>query len=137
MERGLTLSADYDMFHMLDAVMTVAAFTTASLMYNSLGVQPDDGASDRIPTDIPYRVVVPAREPSLKKARVEPMAGTGLGITRTFARYPKLATPRATGSNYVNSKSSLLPRYRELVILRTGWNCQSEYRMGAARGPRR
>jgi len=121
------LASSYDLYHLMDAVMTVTDFTTVSLMYNSLGVQPDEGVSDRMPTDIPYRVVVPEREPPLKVARVEPLEGRGIAIGRTFAHYPKLATPRGSGSNYVNQHSNLLPRHRELLILRTGWDCQAEY----------
>jgi hypothetical protein len=113
------LAASYDVYHLMDAVMTVTDVTTVSLMYNSLGVQPDEFVTDRIPTDIAYQVVVPDREPPLEVARVEPGAGTGIAINRTFARYPKLATPRSTGSNYVNQKSKLDPRYREMLILRT------------------
>jgi alkylhydroperoxidase family enzyme len=111
----------------MDAVMTVADFTTLSIMYNSMGVRPDEGNAERLPTDIPYHVTVPDREPPLTVARVEPIEGTGIAISRTFARYPKLAEPRARNSNYVNRGSKLLPRYREMLILRTGWNCQSEY----------
>jgi alkylhydroperoxidase family enzyme len=121
------LSASYDMFHMMDAVMTVTDFATASLMYNALGIQPDEGATDRIPSDIPYRVVVPKREPALKVARIEPVEGPGIAIGRTFQRYPKLAAPRSTGATYVNQQSKLDPRYREMLILRTGWDCQAEY----------
>ena len=33
-------------------------------------------------------------------------------------------------ANHVLSKSSLPPRDREIVILRIGWNCQSEYEWG-------
>jgi alkylhydroperoxidase family enzyme len=122
-----TLAATYDMYHLMDAVMTVTDFTTVSLMYNSLGVQPDEGNLDRIPGDVPYRLVVPDRERPLTVARIEPIEGTGIAIGRTFARYPKLATPRGTGSNYVNQRSNLQPRHRELLILRTGWDCQAEY----------
>ena len=121
------LAASYDMYHLMDAVMTVTEFTTVSLMYNSLGVQLDEGVTGRMPADVPYRVVVPDREPPLTVARVEAPEGPGIAIARTFARYPKLATPRATGSNYVNQHSKLPPRYRELLILRTGWDCQAEY----------
>jgi alkylhydroperoxidase family enzyme len=121
------LKAGYDLYHLMDAVMTVTDFTTLSIMYNAMGVQPDEGVPDRLPTDIPYRVVVPDREPPLKTARVDPVDGSGLAITRTFARYPKLAEPRSRNSNYVNQRSKLLPRYREMLILRTGWNCRSEY----------
>lgn len=121
------LAARYDVYHLLDAVMTVADVTTLSIIYNAMGVRPDPGIPDRLPPDIPYQVVVPEREPPLAAARVEPIEGSGIAITRTFARYPKLAEPRARNSNYVNRGSKLLPRYREMLILRTGWNCRSEY----------
>jgi alkylhydroperoxidase family enzyme len=122
-----TLATQYDMFHMLDAVMTVADFTSLSLLYNAIGIQSDGEAADHLPRDIPYRVVVPTREPALAVPRIVPLEGSGLAISRTFQRYPKLAEPRSTGSNYVNQHSKLDARYRELLILRTGWNCQSEY----------
>jgi len=121
-----TLTAEYDLHHTMDAIMTVNNFTTLGLMYNALGIQPDSWNADRIPADVPYRVVVPNREAPLTIARVEPVPGTGLAVTRTFERHPKLAAARA-GSNYVNRQSKLEPRYRELMILRTGWNCRSEY----------
>ena len=121
------LAVGYDMYHLMDAVMTVADFTTLSIMYNAMGVRPDEGVVDRLPTDIPYHVAVPEREPPLRAARVEPVDGSGIAIGRTFARYPKLAEPRSRGGNYVNQRSTLLPRYLEMLILRTGWNCQSEY----------
>jgi alkylhydroperoxidase family enzyme len=35
--------------------------------------------------------------------------------------------PARTGSNYVNRQSKLDPRLSRAVILRTGWNCRSEY----------
>ena len=121
------LAAHYDMQHLMDAVMTVADFITLSITYNSMGVLPDEGRADRLPTDVPFRVVVPEPEPPPAAARIQPMEGAGLAITRTFARYPKLAGPRALNSQYVNQRSKLPPRYRELLILRTGWNCRSEY----------
>jgi alkylhydroperoxidase family enzyme len=121
------LAATYDTYHLMDAVMTVTDFTTLSIIYNAMGVQPDAGVLDRLPTDVPYRVVVPEREPPLDTARVEPVDGSGIAIGRTFARYPKLAEPRSRNSNYVNRGSKLLPRYREMLILRTGWDCRSEY----------
>jgi 4-carboxymuconolactone decarboxylase len=122
------LSVNYDMYHLMDAVMTVADFTTVSLIYNSIGVQPDEEAADRIPTDIPYIVSVPEREPALKVERVEPVEGAdAIAIKRTWARYPKLAEQQRIGSQYVMYHTKLNPRYREILILRTGWNCQAEY----------
>jgi 4-carboxymuconolactone decarboxylase len=121
------LAAEYDKFHLLDAVMTVGDVTSLSLLYNAIGVQPDSGTLDDFPDDVSYRVAVPPRAPRLAAPRIEPLPGPGLAIARTFQQYPRLAEPRSTGSNYVNQRSKLDPRYRELLILRTGWNCQSEY----------
>lgn len=120
------LTAEYDLHHTMDAIMTVNNFTTLGLLYNALGIQPDAWNPDRIPQDVPYRVVVPTREPPLAVARVDPVAGTGLAVSRTFDRHPALAAARR-GSNYVNRQSKLDARFRELMILRTGWNCRSEY----------
>ena len=121
------LAGHLDTFGMLDAVMTVSEFTSLGLIYNALGIQPDSKSPDRLPSDIPYRVSAGPREPPLRRPRIEPVPGTGLAIARTFQRYPKMVGPRSTGSNYVLRGSTLSPQYRELLILRTGWNCQSEY----------
>jgi 4-carboxymuconolactone decarboxylase len=120
------LAASYDIDHLMDAVLTVTHFTTVSLLYNTLGIQPDAAVTDHMPTEIPYRVVVPAREPPLTVARVLPLEGSGLAIGRTFQR----KRTQLLGSKdfyYRNQHSQLDPRYRELLILRTGWDCQSEY----------
>ena len=120
------LTAEYDVPHTMDAVMTVADFLSLGMIYNALGVQPDTGNPDRIPADVPYRVTVPAREAALTTPRIEPVTGTGLAITRTFARHPAMAAARKE-LPYINQQMKLDPRTRELVILRIGWNCQSAY----------
>jgi alkylhydroperoxidase family enzyme len=120
------LTAEYDLQHAMDAVMTVADFLSLGTIYNALGVEPEAGAAAHIPADVPYRVTVPAREPALKTPRVEPVTGTGLAITRTFARHPAMAAARKE-LGYINQQMKLEPRTRELVILRIGWNCQSAY----------
>ena len=121
------LAAGYDLFHQLDAVETVNHFTVLSMVYNSFGVQPDADMPDRFPRDVPYRVVVPPREPALTTARISPNEGQGLAVTRTFARYPQLQTRWSPRQNFVNRVSKLSPRHREMLILRIGWNCRSEY----------
>jgi alkylhydroperoxidase family enzyme len=50
-----------------------------------------------------------------------------LNVQRTIAQYPELARSRQTFTNHVMRETSLPPREREILILRTGWNCQSEY----------
>jgi len=54
--------------------------------------------------------------------------GKVLNIFRTLAHAPKALTGFLAWGNYVLSRrNSLGARERELVILRTGWNCRSGY----------
>lgn len=129
-ETWRALSAQYDVFSMVDAVMTVNETTSHAILFNSLGIQPDDDAPARIPTtDVAYRIVVPDREPRLTTPRIEPVDGQGLRVTRTFRRHPDLAAARSTNPGYVLNpeRSRLAPHDRELLILRTGWNTQAVY----------
>jgi alkylhydroperoxidase family enzyme len=139
------MASRYDTCNLMDAGLTVADIASLALLYNTLGVQPDEAAAaDRMPLDIAYKVDVPAREAvTLRVPRVEPMPGTGANNPRTFGRCAELAKAR-NGSTYVNSISMLgktgRERDRELLILRIGWNSQSEYewsehvgRVGGAR----
>ena len=121
------LEARYDLYHMVDAIMTVNEFTLLSMLFNSMGVQPDSDATARFPADVPYRVAVPEREPPLSEARVAPIEGPGIRVGRTFRRHPRVAETRPGNSGYVNRVSPLTPHYRELLILRIGWNCQAVY----------
>jgi alkylhydroperoxidase family enzyme len=121
------LAASYDVHGLMDAIETVNHFTALALLYNSLGVQPDEGAAHRLPADVPYRLFAAAREPALAKARVEPMEGSGIAVGRTFARHPRLNQSRSRRANFINRVSKLEPRHREMLILRIGWNTQSEY----------
>jgi len=80
----------------------------------------------------------------LEKPRVEPLGddqldpeirerfGSGpiLNIFRTLAHHPKLMKRWLVFGNHVLAKSTLPPRERELLILRIGWLCQSEYEFG-------
>ena len=134
------LAARYDTCQVMDAALTVADVASLALLYNALGVQPDNGPpGDRMPIDVPYSVDVPSRErQTLEAPRVAPLPGTGANNPRTFNRCPKLAAAR-NGSSYVNQISMLgksgLARHRELLILRIGWNSQSEYEWSEHVGP--
>lgn len=109
------LAERYDEHGLIDAVETVNHFTVLSMIYNAFGVQPDAETADRLPADVPYRVAVPAREPRLAAARIEPLDGPGIAVSRTFARHPALARPRSRRANYVNQVSPLSPRDREIL----------------------
>ena len=121
------LAARYDLYNLFDAVMAVNETTLVAMLYNSWGVQPDVSARARFPADVPYRLDVPDPEPPLAEPRVAPLEGEGIRVRRTFARYPELQAARAGQSGYVNRISPLTPYFRELLILRIGWNCQAVY----------
>ena len=48
-------------------------------------------------------------------------------VFRTFARHPKLFRKFSVLGSHIRHTSTLDPRDRELLILRTGWHCRSEY----------
>jgi len=54
----------------------------------------------------------------------------GLNIFATLAHHPKLLKRWLVFGNHVLNKSTLPARERELLILRTGWRCGSEYEFG-------
>jgi alkylhydroperoxidase family enzyme len=56
--------------------------------------------------------------------------GKPLNIFATLAHHPKLLKRWMVFGNHVLFKSTLTPRDRELLILRTGWLCGSEYEWG-------
>ena len=61
------------------------------MIYNSLGVQPDD---HRLPADVPYRIVTPNREPPLTRgplrAQVQAALKQELKIVLKVARFRKM-----------------------------------------------
>jgi alkylhydroperoxidase family enzyme len=58
------------------------------------------------------------------------MGGRVLNIFKTLARHPKLLKRWLVFGNHVLFKSTIGARERELLILRTGWNCRAEYEWG-------
>jgi alkylhydroperoxidase family enzyme len=55
---------------------------------------------------------------------------SSLNIFATLARHPKLMKRWMVFGNHVLAKSTLPARERELLILRTGWNCRAPYEWG-------
>ena len=121
------LDERYDLLELVDAVMTVNQSTLLAMLLNSFGVQPDDDALARWPADVPYRLDVADPEPPLREPRVAPLEGPGIRVGRTFGRHPRMQAARSGQSGYVNRVSPLTPYFRELLILRIGWNCQAVY----------
>ena len=52
-ETWAALDARYDLLNLVDAVLTVNQTTLLSMLFNSLGVQPDDSTMARFPADVP------------------------------------------------------------------------------------
>ena len=122
-----TLGVRYNLIQMMEAVTNVNQSTLLAMMFNSMGVQPDDWTADRLPTDVAYRVSAPDREPPLLNPRIAPLEGGGIRVTRTFNRHPRLSQTQGGLYGYVLNGSPLTDHDRELLILRIGWNCQAEY----------
>ena len=63
--------------------------------------------------------------------RIPPLKSVdGLNITKTLAHHPELADAWGGFAGYVLRGSTLPPRHRELLILRIGYLCGSEYEWG-------
>ena len=136
----------YNARQMIDAIFTGAEYVLLSMLANSLGVEPDPRFGDRIPTDVP-RTLGPAGAPPmpLAVARMDPLprdewsdevralldpegeGGPVLNLYATLARHPVFFRPRAVQSAYIRLGATLSARTREILILRIGWLCGSEY----------
>ncbi len=55
---------------------------------------------------------------------------SALNIFTTLAHHPKLLKRWAAFGGVLLYGGDMAPREREIVILRTGWNCQSDYEWG-------
>ena len=136
----------YDAQQLLDVVFTGAEYVLLSMLANSLGVEPDERHRDRLPAGVERRIG-PARPSPVRLAepRLLPLPredwsgevralldpnGTGqpvLNLYATLARHPALYRPRAVQSAYIRTGATLTARAREILILRIGWLCGSEY----------
>jgi 4-carboxymuconolactone decarboxylase len=56
--------------------------------------------------------------------------GEVINIFGTLAHHPDLLRRWLVFATHVLAKTTLPPRERELLILRTGWNCKSRYEWG-------
>lgn len=74
--------------------------------------------------------IEPVSDENASDEQREILAASGpspLNVQRTIVQYPELARARQAFTNHIMRETSLPAREREILILRTGWNCQSEY----------
>jgi alkylhydroperoxidase family enzyme len=132
-----TLSARYDVNQMIDTIDTVGALTMHAGVMNSAGVQVEGAVKDRLPS-LPFSVAAKRTNIRLegRGARIPPQEaaggrGAGGNVFRTFNRNPTADRTRGAMNTQVNTTNSLQPRQRELLLMRIGVLCRSEYEYAA------
>ena len=140
------LATRYNVPQLIDTIFSGAEYILLAALANSLGVQPDDRFADRLPADVPRTTAPAGATPvRLDAARLDPLPrdtwseevsglldpdGAGrpvLNLYATLARHPIFFRPRAVQSAYIRTGATLSDRAREILILRVGWLCGSEY----------
>jgi len=141
----------YNRHQMMDAVFTVAEMTMLSETANSVGVERESGNNERFPANVPYRVGASKTGRRLigEKARIAPLepsdwspevrkmldptdSGRSVAaVYRTLAQHPRMYAPRQLLSEYIRTQSTLDARTRELLIMRIGALCLSDYEWAA------
>jgi len=142
------LTARFDTRKTMDAVFAVAEYTMLADTFNSIGVPPDAPSGEHLPR-VEYRAPAAGHTPPARAARIPPIAQEALtpelrrmldprgsgrpaaAVYRTYAQDPDLYPSRQLLSEYIRAKATLPPRVRELLILRIGALCGTEYEWAA------
>lgn len=144
------LTAQFDTKQVMDAVFTVSEFTMVAGTVNSLGVLVDENLTDRLPSGIASKPVAARTGVRLigKQPRISPLEPADWSpevkkwlarygnrsvpnIYRTYARHVAMDQPRTSVSEHIRQDSTLSQRIRELLIVRMGVLCRSEYEWAA------
>jgi alkylhydroperoxidase family enzyme len=139
------LAAHYDEGQLIDLLYGVGEITMHADYANTLRIEIEPELADRLPSGITY--APSARQTNVRliggAARIEPLpatAGGGIGNTnafRTFGRNPPVDALRTAQGNHVRGATTLVPRNRQLVIMRAAVLTRSEYEWAAhSRGGR-
>ena len=140
------LATRYNVPQLIDTIFSGAEYILLATLANSLGVPPDERFADRLPAGVertteparatPVRLDAPRLDPLPRNAWSDEVRGlldpgdSGrpvLNLYATLARHPIFFRPRAVQSAYIRTGATLSERAREILILRIGWLCGSEY----------
>ena len=141
------LRKEYDDQKIIEALYTAAQYQLVSMALNSLGVQLDPDLSHRLPRDLPLpKVAGHANGPRLRTPRIPPLRpeqwspeqqklispqrrsdGSVMNLYATILNHPALYAPRMSFGSYIRAESSLPPKTRELLIMRTAFLIGAEY----------
>jgi 4-carboxymuconolactone decarboxylase len=141
------LRSEYSDRQMMEAVFTVSQYQLVSMALNSFGVQLDPGLQHRLPRDLPLpKLARAATGARLTTPRILPLAsenwtpeqralitsqiradGKILNLYATMLQHPGLYATRASFESYLQNETSLLPRTRILLGMRTAYLFGAEY----------
>ena len=141
---------EYDTNQLIDLVYGVGDLTMHAGVLNTLGVAIEDDVEERLPSGIPYMVTaewtnqrLQGKEPRIAplqphewtpevRARLDPRGtGRSANVFATFARNPPVDALRNAVPGHIRGGSTLSPRHRELLLMRIGVLCRSEYEWAA------
>jgi alkylhydroperoxidase family enzyme len=145
------LSQRYNTNQLVDTVDSVGAFTLHAGTLNSLDVEIEPDLTDRLPSGIPYAVAAKRTNVRLlgKEPRIPPLDpkewtpeqrkrfdpnGTGqraANVFVTFVRNPPADRLRGGISGHILNSTTLAVRQREMLLMRIGVLCRSEYEWAA------
>ena len=141
------LRKEYSAQQMMEALFTAAQYQLVSMALNSLGVQLDPGLQHRLPKDVPLpKLAGPATGARLSTPRIAPLGpeqwtpqqremitpqiradGSVPNLYATMIQHPRLYTPRMSFGSYLRTETSLPPKTRELLIMRTAFLIGAQY----------
>jgi alkylhydroperoxidase family enzyme len=134
-----TLATRYTLPQLIDTIDTAGETTMYAGLFNSIGVETEGGARDRLPADVSSTIT--ARRTNLRVvgtpriAPAEPAPGArggGANVFRTFNRHPPADRVRGALNTHITGSSfTLTPKQRELLLTRIGVLCRSEYEYAA------
>ena len=141
------LRKEYSDQKMMEALYTAAQYQLVSMALNSLGIQLDPDLRFRLPKDVPLpKLASQATGPRLAQPRIAALKpdqlsneqkeliapqrradGSVMNLYATMINHPALYGPRMNFGTYVRSQTSLPPKTRELLIMRTAVLIGAEY----------
>lgn len=139
------LSTRYSIPQLIDVIDTAGGYTMYAGVLDSLGVSLEAGVPERLPSGVPYTVQatranvrLQGREPRIGPAEQPAAGGGGRGgrgpvanVFATFRHNPTADRVRGAINTFVNGQLTIEPRHRELLLMRIGVLCRSEYEYAA------
>ncbi len=140
------LKDSYTEPQIMELLFTAAQYQLVSMALNTLGVQLEPTAIERLPTGLPMPATAwRPTSPRLAMPRIAPLTAAQwtpdqrvalgqraddpgiLDLYSTIVAHPRIYQSWLGFMGYVFGQTSLPPKTREMLILRTGWLWNAEY----------